>query len=280
MHNRSQGRLFSNMSKCTCTGFIWNGVDEWCNAPLSNLPVFVDEETYPFIPFTFGFTFMSEIMHVPHGGNALCLLHVWIEYVHAMFWISSTYALFNILPEDILCQVSFLMSMQKVCFWTSSELVNVKSVTCLHSYEMEWCFQQAWCMFVLLLLWLDGNRPHIAWVSFIWFLYLRLVHAFALLFLLPQQCTHKFHPGLLFFDKMFTASALPAFKVYLPNFQTTHIMFPSLTIFQMLSICAFKSDSTQCRKLPSLYNIRTNRLIYVARDVPKVRRARHSWKIP
>ena len=199
MHNRSQGRLFSNMSKCTCTGFIWNGVDEWCNAPLSNLPVFVDEETYPFIPFTFGFTFMSEIMHVPHGGNALCLLHVWIEYVHAMFWISSTYALFNILPEDILCQVSFLMSMQKVCFWTSSELVNVKNATCLHSYEMEWCFQQAWCMFVLLLLWLDGNRPHIAWVSFIWFLYLRLVHAFALLFLLPQQCTHKFHPGLLFF---------------------------------------------------------------------------------
>ena len=95
----------------------------------------------------------------------------------------------------------FFMSMQKICFWTSSELVNVKSVTCLHSYEMEWCFQQACCMFVLLLLWLDGNRPHIAWVSFIWFLYLRLVHAFALLFLLPQQCTHKFHPGLLFFLK-------------------------------------------------------------------------------
>ena len=80
--------------------------------------------------------------------------------------------------------------------------------------------------------------------------------------------------GFFFFEKMFTASALPAFKVYLPNFQTTHIMFPSLTIFQMLSICAFKSDSTQCRKLPSLYNIRTNRLIYVARDVPKLRRAR------
>ena len=198
MHNRSQGRLFSNMSKCTCTGFIWNGVDEWCNAPLSNLPVFVDEETYPFIPFTFGFTFMSEIMHVRPP-----LVMTW--------WKSSSHCM----------SVIYLIPLSQIgaCFCAS-----LSSSTTVY--------------------------PQIpSWASF-------------------------------FFEKMFTASALPAFKVYLPNFQTTHIMFPSLTIFQMLSICAFKSDSTQCRKLPSLYNIRTNRLIYVARDVPKVRRARHSWKIP